>query len=138
MKLLFLSPYLPSPPQSGAPRRVHGIMSELARSHEVSLLAFTVPGEETASAIQATREYCTEVVTVENAHLDRALSGKRKRAVQLRSLFGMKSFERLAYYHPSFQREFARVVERGRFDVITTEHSQMACYRLPHVVAVGA
>jgi polysaccharide biosynthesis protein PslH len=131
MKLLFLSPYLPSPPKSGAPRRVHGLMSELARSHDVSLLAFTVPGEDTESAVQATREYCSEVVTVQNDHLDRALSGKKKRGVQLRSLLGAKSFELLAYYHPTLQRELDRLVDRGGFDVITTEHSQMACYRLP-------
>ena len=132
MKLLFLAPYLPSPPQSGAPRRVHGLMSELSRRHDVSLLAFTVPGEDAGAAIRATKEYCAEVVTVENDHLDRALSGKMKRALQLRSLLGKKSFERLAYYDPSFQRELDRMAERGGFDVITTEHSQMACYRLPH------
>lgn len=131
MKLLFLAPYLPSPPQSGAPRRVHGLISELSRRHDVSLLAFTVPGEDADAAIRATKEYCAEVVTVENDHLDRALSGKMKRGMQMRSLFGKKSFERLAYFEPRFQRELDRLVVRGGFDVIMTEHSQMACYRLP-------
>ena len=132
MKLLFLAPYLPSPPQSGAPRRVHGLMSELARRHDVSLLAFTVPGEDTAAAIAATSQYCSQVVTVEGRHLDRALGGSRKRRLQLRTMFGMKSFERLAYYDAGFQRELDRLIEHGEFDVITTEHAQMACYRLPH------
>ena len=59
MKLLFLSPYLPYPPQSGAPRRVHGLLNELARRHEVSLLAFTAPGEDTEETRQAIGEYCT-------------------------------------------------------------------------------
>ena len=122
MKLLFLVPYLPSPPQSGAPRRVHGLMSELSRRHDVSLLAFTVPGEDAGAAIRATKEYCAEVVTVENDHLDRALSGKLKRGMQLRSMFGTKSFERLAYFEPRFQRELDRMVVRGGFDVIMTEH----------------
>ena len=132
MKLLFLAPYLPSPPQSGAPRRVHGLMSELSRRHDVSLLAFTVPGEDKVEAIKATREYCSQVVTVESRHLDRALSGRRKRGMQLRSMLGTKSFERLAYYDTTFQRELDRLVEHEEFDIITTEHAQMACYRLPH------
>lgn len=132
MKLLFLSPYLPSPPQSGAPRRVHGLLSELARRHEVSLLALTAPGEDTEAAIRATRQYCAEVVTVESDRLDRALSQKRKRAIQLRSLLQTRSYERLTYYHPLFQQEIDRLAARGDFDVITMEHSQMACYRLPN------
>ena len=131
MKLLFLSPYLPSPPQSGAPRRVHGLLSELARRHEVSLLALTAPGEETEAALHATRQYCTELVTVRSDRLDRALGHKRKRAIQLRSLLQAHSYERLTYYDPAFQRELDRLVARHDFDVITTEHSQMACYLLP-------
>ncbi|HST06295.1 MAG TPA: glycosyltransferase [Chloroflexia bacterium] len=131
MRLLFLAPYLPSPPQSGAPRRVHGLLTELARRHEVTILAFSVPGEDTEGARRATGEYCVEVVTVENDHLDRALTGKRKRAVQLRSLLAMHSFERLAYYHPLFQRALDDLAARRDFDVVTVEHAQMACYRLP-------
>lgn len=131
MKLLFLSPYLPSPPQSGAPRRVHGLLSELARRHEVSLLAFTAPGEDTDTALTATRQYCTEVVTVENDRLDRALDRKRKRAIQLRSLLRKQSYEALIHHDPSFQRALDRLVAHADFDVITTEHSQMAGYVLP-------
>src|SRR4051812_13923611 len=106
MKLLFLTPYLPDPPRSGAPRRVHGLLTELARRHDVSLLAFTAPGEDANEAIQAIRKYCTEVMTVENDRVDRALAlnWKRKRAIQFRSLFGPRSYERLIYQHPAFQR----------------------------------
>jgi sugar transferase (PEP-CTERM/EpsH1 system associated) len=131
MKLLFLSPYLPSPPQSGAPSRVHGLLSELARRHEVSLLALIAPGEDTDAALRATRQYCTEVVTVESDRFDRALTRRRKRRMQLRSLLSTQSYERLTYFHPSFQQTLDRLAARGDFDVITTEHSQMACYRLP-------
>jgi sugar transferase (PEP-CTERM/EpsH1 system associated) len=131
MKLLFLSPYLPSPPHSGAPRRIHGLLSELARRHAVSLLAFIAPGEGTNAALQATGQYCTEVVTVENDRLDRALNRKQKRAIQFRSLLQLQSYERLVHHHPSFQRALDGLVARRDFDVITTEFAQMACYRLP-------
>jgi glycosyltransferase involved in cell wall biosynthesis len=131
MKLLFLSPYLPEPPRSGGPRRVHGLLSELARRHEVSLLAFTAPGEATDVAIQATRQYCTEVVTVESDRVDRALKGKRKRAVQLGSLLRLRSYERLIYHQPSFQRALDDLVARSEFDIISTEFAHMSGYRLP-------
>jgi polysaccharide biosynthesis protein PslH len=134
MKLLFLSPFLPDPPRSGAPRRVHGLLSELGRRHDVSLLAFTAPGEDTGEALQATGRYCTEVVTVENGRLDRALDRKHKRALQLRSLLHQQSYERLIHHHLLFQRALDRLVSRGDFDVITTEFAQMACYRLPRTV----
>ncbi|MEO5950998.1 MAG: glycosyltransferase [Chloroflexia bacterium] len=133
MKLLFLSPYLPSPPQSGGPRRVHGLLNELARRHEVSLLALTAPGEDTEAAIEATGQYCTEVVTVESDYVDRALTQRRKRAIQLRSLFRTRSYERLTYYHPLFQSKLDKLASRGDFDVVTTEHSQMACYAMPRI-----
>src|SRR5690349_479036 len=115
MKLLFLSPYLPDPPRSGAPRRVHGLLNELARRHDVSLLAFTAPGEDTSEAVQATRKYCTEVVTVENDRVDRALAlnWKRKRGIQFRSLFHTRSYERLIYHHPAFQQTLNRLLSRG-------------------------
>jgi glycosyltransferase involved in cell wall biosynthesis len=131
MKLLFLSPFLPSPPRSGAPRRIHGLLTELARRHEVSMLAFTAPGDDTEEALEATRQYCAEVVTVENARLDRALDRKRKRAIQIRSLFSPQSYERLIHHDPAFQRALDRLTARGEYDVITTEFAQMACYSLP-------
>jgi sugar transferase (PEP-CTERM/EpsH1 system associated) len=131
MKLLFLSPYLPNPPHSGGPRRVHGLLSELARRHDVSLLAFTAPGDDTEEALRATGQYCAEVVTVENDRADRALDRKHKRAIQFRSLLQLQSYERLIYLHPSFQKALDEMVARSDFDVITTEFALMTGYRLP-------
>jgi polysaccharide biosynthesis protein PslH len=133
MKLLFLSPYLPYPPQSGAPRRVHGLLNELGRRHDVSLLAFTAPGEANGEVIKEIKQYCTEVVTVENDRVDRALSldRKRKRAIQFRSLLNLQSYERIIYHNAAFQRALDDLVSRGDFDVITTESVLMAGYHLP-------
>jgi glycosyltransferase involved in cell wall biosynthesis len=70
-------------------------------------------------------------VTVENDRIDRALDRKRKRAIQLRSLLRAESYETLIHYDPAFQQAFDKLTARGDFDVITTEHSQMAGYVLP-------
>jgi sugar transferase (PEP-CTERM/EpsH1 system associated) len=132
MKLLFLSPYLPYPPQTGGPRRLHGLLNELSRRHDVSLLAFTAPDEDTDSALRAIGEYCTEVVTVENDRVDRALAldHKRKRAIQSRSLLHPHSYERLIYHQPRFQQALDVMADKGDFDVITTESVLMTGYRL--------
>lgn len=133
MKLLFLSPYLPYPPQSGAPRRVHGMLNELSRRHEVSLLAFTAPGEANEETLRALGQYCTRVVTVENDRVDRALTlnPRRKRGIQLRSLLHVHSYERLIYGHPDFQRALDALVAGGDFDVVTMESALMGGYSLP-------
>jgi polysaccharide biosynthesis protein PslH len=133
MKLLFLAPYLPDPPRTGAPRRVHGMLNELARRHEVSLLAFTAPGEDSEEAVGATRRYCTEVVTIENDRVDRALALdlKRKRAIQMRSLLTTRSYERIIYRHPAFQQALDDLATRNNYDVITMESVLIAGYTLP-------
>src|ERR687884_1184468 len=128
MRLLFLTPYLPSPPRWGGPRRIHGIVSALARSHSVSVLALTTPGEDHTASIRATREYCDEVVTVENNRSN--LSVRQKRRLQLRSLASPHSFERLVYHRPAFQAALDRLVARTNYQVITAEFAQMAYYRL--------
>lgn len=132
LRLLFLTPYLASPPRSGGPRRVHGLMAELARTHDVSVLAFTTPGEDATEGIAATRAYCREVVTVENDRY--GLASRAKRALQLRSLASPWSFERLIHHRPAYQAALDRLLARERFDAITVEFAQMASYRLPRDV----
>ncbi len=55
MKLLFVTPYLPGPPIFGGQRRIHGLMTELARSHEVSVIALVDSGIDQKAALEDTR-----------------------------------------------------------------------------------
>lgn len=130
MRLLFLTPYLPSPPQSGGPRRLHGLMSGLAQSHDVAVLALVDPAKDQTAAVRATREYCGTVLTVPNNRY--GLTARQKRALQLVSLASPWSFERLVHHRPAFQAALDALVARERFDVITAEFAQLASYRLPH------
>ena len=45
MRILFLTPQLPYPPRQGTALRNWGLLSGLARQHEVWLLSFAEPGE---------------------------------------------------------------------------------------------
>src|SRR6185312_12413516 len=96
--VLFVTPYLPSPPRFGGQRRLHGLISGVAASHEVSVLSLVDTAEDQTEALEATSAYCRRVVTVPNP-----LSGygnTYKRALQLRSLLSSRSFERLVHAEP--------------------------------------
>src|SRR5579872_4746792 len=84
LSILFVTPFLPSPPSFGAQRRLHELISGLAASNDVSVLSLVDPDENQEEAIYATEQYCQRVVTVSN----RAYSsgGPRKRFLQLASL----------------------------------------------------
>lgn len=124
MRILFVTPSLPSLPRGGASRRMQGLISGLAREHAVSVLAFVPPGEDQTAAISAARDYCDEVVTVENDRY--GLSNRRKRALQLRSLASPRSFEHLVYDRPALQAALDWMLARTRYDIVTVEFCWMA------------
>ncbi len=128
MKILFVTPYLPSPPHFGAQRRLEGLMRGLAASHEVSLLAFAKPGAESEVQLRATREYCRGVITVPYDVLN--VDVGQKRLLQLRSLASRRSFESLLMQRPEFQRALDAELSEGDYDIVQVEFAQMAGYEL--------
>lgn len=129
MKILFLTPHLPSPPTWGGARRMHGLISGLAVSHDVSVLSFVEPNGDHEQAVRATRQYCSEVVTIPNGRYE--LSGSRKRGLQLESLVSPSSYERLVYRRPAFQAALERMLGRGRYDIIAPAFPWMGYYSFP-------
>jgi glycosyltransferase involved in cell wall biosynthesis len=127
LKILFVTPYLPSPPEFGGTRRLHGLMTGLARTHAVSVVSLTTPLEKHEHRLVATREYCREVVAVSNAAF--GLSLRNKRALQLRSLASRRSFEWLTHVQPEFTARLRELLSREAFDVVNFEFSHMAPYR---------
>ena len=129
MKLLFVTPYLPSPPRFGGQRRLHGLMRAAADEHEVSVVALADPSEDAEESLVATREYCRHVVTVNGSW--RYARGARKRAIQVATLLSPWSYEWAAYRERALQSELDELASRESFDVIQFEFSQMAIYRTP-------
>jgi glycosyltransferase involved in cell wall biosynthesis len=126
MKVLFVTPYLPSPPRFGGQRRMHGLMEELARRHEVSVLSFVNPNEDPTESVRVTREYCRHVVTVPNH--DFGALGSRKRLLQIRSLFASHSYEHRISQTPAMQTALNRLLNEVSFDVVQVEFSNLAAY----------
>jgi glycosyltransferase involved in cell wall biosynthesis len=132
LRILVVSPYLPSR-RSGGHVRLRGLVSNLAESHDVSILAFADPTAEGQVAPVEIPQSVAEVVTVP---LDVATTRKAKRALQLRSLLSPQSFERLVHQRPAFQAALDHMSERRHFDVVHVEHCFMAHFAFPHDAVV--
>ncbi|MCI0555679.1 MAG: glycosyltransferase family 4 protein [Anaerolineae bacterium] len=66
MKILFLSAWLPYPPINGAKIRIYNLIRQLAKKHEITLLAFarTLPIEPSSNYMPELEKYCRSVRVV--------------------------------------------------------------------------
>ena len=133
LRVLFVSPYLPSR-TAGGRVRLHGLLTSLPASCRVSLIAFAPRDGGAVGVDDEIRERCDEVVVVANEF--REIAGRHKRALQLRSLLSPHSFERVVHERPALQRELDRMCGRTRFDIVQIEHCFMAHYRFPDASAL--
>ena len=126
MRILFVSSYPASPATYGGQRRLEGLMSALARRHEVSAAALANPRFDIAVAEHEMRRYCTDVFLVPSRSEDQ---GKRLR--QLRSLLSRRSFESRHLTVPEFQSALDAALTRKPVDaVIISAALGMGRYRL--------
>ena len=128
LRILFVSAYLPSR-IAGAPVRLLGLLSCLARSHAVSLAAFVPPNADLAGAIEAIRGSCEEIVMVRNDRM--GLHGASKRALQIRSVLSSRSHMGMVHQNPAFQAALDELAARSSYDIVQVEGCYMAQYRFP-------
>ena len=127
LNILYVSPVPPSPPRYGAQARMHGLLSELARRHDVTAVALIdrvlFDSDECRRAMEC---YCREVVLVPVPHL----GDLSKRLLQLRSLASTRSFERLLFTIPAVRPSLDQLLRTRRFDVVNLEFSRLGHYEL--------
>src|SRR5262245_19647922 len=92
LNILCVSQIPASPPRFGAQARMPGLMTKLARSHDLTAAMLVDDEFDFEECRRAMQSYCREVVLVPNPY---GRAGIAKRLVQLRSLFSTRSFERL-------------------------------------------
>ena len=126
MKILFVTPYLPGPPIFGGQRRIHGLLTELALEHEISVVALVDGYIDYREALEDTRSYCKSVVVVPDEW--HRVTGRRKRVLQVGSLLSPWSWEWMLYRRPEFQRALDRELSENRYDVVSCEFVFMAYY----------
>jgi polysaccharide biosynthesis protein PslH len=127
LNILYVSQMPASPPRFGAQARMHGLMTKLARRHELTA-AMLVDDEFNADECRRMMQaYCREVVLVPNPY---GREGLAKRMLQLRSLASTWSFERLRVTLPALQQTLDRVLRARRFDVVNLEFPYLGHYYL--------
>lgn len=127
LDILYVSHMPPSPPRSGAQARLHGLMTQLARRHDLTAAMLVDDGFDMDECREAMQVYCHEVVLVPNPS---GRDGMAKRLLQLRSLASTQSFERLRVTVPEFQRTLDRLLRTRRFDIVNLEFPYLGHYAL--------
>lgn len=122
MKILFLSAWFPYPADNGSRIRVFNLIRQLARAHDVTLLAFSQSDGVRDERIEEMRRYCAGVGVVPRTPF---------RPNSLRSLAGLFSPRPRSFvdtYSPQMSRMVERVTEREQFDVVVASEIDMAPY----------
>jgi polysaccharide biosynthesis protein PslH len=140
LNILCVSQMPASPPRFGAQARTHGLMTQLARRHDLTAAMLVDDEFDADECRQAMEAYCCEVVMIPNPY---GREGLTKRLLQFRSLGSSHSFERLRVTLPALQRTLDRLLRAKRFDVVNLEFPYLGHYdlrqappgeRLPSVV----
>lgn len=124
MKILFLSWWWPYPANNGSKLRIYNLLAQLARQHQVTLLAFAAPGEATPDSLTALERFCAKIAAVPrrefSVHSRRALAGFL--APLPRSLVDTYSAE---------MAELARAeANTGAYHLVVASEMQMTRYAL--------
>jgi glycosyltransferase involved in cell wall biosynthesis len=130
LRILYLSQLPTSPPRFGAQARMHGLMSQLARRHDITALALIDPlGFDADECRRAMEAHCRKVVLIPH------LEGTHKRLLQLRSMVSTSSFERLLFTVPALRHSLDRLLRARRFDIVNLESPWLGHHELrqaPH------
>ncbi|HUM09612.1 MAG TPA: glycosyltransferase family 4 protein [Myxococcaceae bacterium] len=127
LSILCLSQMPPSPPRFGAQARMHGLWTALARQHDLTSVALADDGFDLEECRAAMGRYSQEVLLLPNP---RGRGGAMKRALQLRSLASVHSFERHRVEVPALGRALDQLLRTRRFDVVNVEFPYLAHLRL--------
>ena len=118
LSILYVSHMPASPPRFGAQARVHGLITELARRHDLTAAMLVDDDFDAGECRRAMQAYCREVVLVANPY---GRGGVTKRLLQLRSLASTRSFERLRVTVPALRWALDRALRTRRFDIVNLE-----------------
>jgi glycosyltransferase involved in cell wall biosynthesis len=127
LSIFYVSHMPPSPPRFGAQARVHGLITQLARHHDVTAAILVDNDFDAEECLRAMQAYCREVVLVPNPI---GQEGLTKRLLQFRSLASMRSFERLRVTVPALQRALDRILRGRRFDIVNLEFPYLGHFDL--------
>jgi glycosyltransferase involved in cell wall biosynthesis len=118
LAILYVSQMPASPPRFGAQARMHGLMTQLARRHDLAAVMLVEDQFDIEECRRAMLDYCSEVVLIRNPYRSDGLS---KRLQQLQSLTSTQSWERLRVRVPALQQALDQVLRSRSFDIVNLE-----------------
>lgn len=127
MRVLFVTPYLPAPPDFGGAIRMYSLIREVARAHEVTILSLAGPGDEPA----LTERALGPTIAVRVSWTGRQPPSTVKRLSQLRSLLSLRSAQYRQMVQPALQAALDRLLRERPVDLVQFEFSLTGLYRLP-------
>lgn len=126
MRILFITDTLPYPPVSGNRLRVYHLCRQIAREHEVWLIAGARSAEEAeSSGVAHMREFCREVIVVVREQYSKLqhVPGLVRYALAGRPL------EHKFEHSQAMEDAIRRVTAAHEFDIVHIEPSYSALYR---------
>jgi polysaccharide biosynthesis protein PslH len=126
LSILYVSQMPPSPPRFGAQARMHGLMTNLARRHDITAVSLVDAEFNLEDCRRAMGEYCRQVILIPNPN---ARSRMAKRLLQVRSTLSIHSFEHHRYSVAALQEKLDQLLRQTRFDVVNLEFPYLAHFR---------
>ncbi|HUG14237.1 MAG TPA: glycosyltransferase family 4 protein [Thermomicrobiales bacterium] len=124
--ILIVAPCLPLPADFGGAIRTFHLARELARHHDVKLVAPATRSER--GFVQQLGEIC-DVIAVPSRTSVRQPAGLSKRTAQLLSIASPNSFLEAWTWQPQLQQVIDRLFLTRRVDLVQYEFAQMAIHR---------
>jgi glycosyltransferase involved in cell wall biosynthesis len=118
LTILCVSQMPASPPRFGAQARMHGLMTQLARRHDLTAVMLADDQFDIDECRRAMADYCSDLVLIPNPY---GMDGLSKRLQQLQSLTSTRSWERLRVRVPTLQQALDRVLRSRPFDIVNLE-----------------
>src|ERR1700739_1778004 len=118
LTILCVSQMPASPPRFGAQARMHGLMTQLARRHDLTAVMLADDQFDIDECRRAMADYCSDLVLIPNPY---GMDGLSKRLQQPQSLTSTRSWERLRVRVPTLQQALDRVLRSRPFDIVNLE-----------------
>lgn len=122
MKILMLTPYLPYPLISGGQIRSYNLLKNLAKKHEITLIAL-IKHEEEKKYIKSISAFCHKVIVARRPEKPWTIGNI------LQTGFGKYPFLVVRNYSPEAQKEVVKLLKTEVFDLIHAE----TFYVMPHI-----
>jgi sugar transferase (PEP-CTERM/EpsH1 system associated) len=128
MKILYISPFLPYPPDDGDKIRMFNLIKRISRQHEISIIALIKSPQETRS-VPELKKYCAHVETVVEQNLSRPMKLK----ALFQGLISKEPLESRLILSGQILNKIRELTTQDCYDIVQIEHTFMA----PSIKAVA-